>query len=534
MQNLESLGSALVQRQVRVINSSHTAPLNIGDICEVRVIRPRGSSSESLGVNPVQSTNSQAIPASGDQNLWWLNYGNVELVDVPVEAAPAKKPRMTKKRIEAIKKADAAIMYIQQYCLTLGFDFSLIPEAKVNELISIFGAKDGTKSAVNKALFVFFESLPKVEPSKATDFAQLDEVLTVKVDAASTKLIKRFEANLESNKKNIESYNAQVRDYQQAIADYSKHIEQETKSINEMQKAIDKTKAESKTNVPIKDFSQVQKAVEQLKGMVANLVNTSGFYKLHKFDIPIDGDLASLRITFETSEVYIKDTQAAAAFNLGSFLIEWTPYGILKDYRNPAEAEGYSGNYQYIKVLPNKNNTKSSGYYHPHVSNMRVCWGNVQDTVGKALMFNSKYEFNYKPENAFICLRELMRSYNAASPYHSLTKFRLTKDPKFYLTFDQVFVHKGSTVLSYSAEQSGYYYWNANHIDIIKNVHPASVIKYLDADGRAVSPEFTNKHRGVEIKLYGKYYVDTDIQHREFKGKQYIKLADNSYVLCKR
>lgn len=475
----------------------------------------------------INTTNSEA----GDES-WGVNFDDVELVDVveDLNKPPEKKPRMTKKRIELIKKTDAATSYIQQWCVNLGYEFSLMNETTLKQMIAVF-VRATAKSEVNKALYTYYNSLPPVEALTAESFKSLDESLIMKVDGKTAKAIEDQTGQIARAKSNIASHERNVRDYERALSEQKQNIDAYTKRIVDYEAKIADLRSKSKTNIPVENYDNMVKMLAQLKGFLAELVNNSNFYKVQSMEIPDDGLFYKLKIMFETTEVYIKDDTAAAAFNLGSFLVEWKPFAYTQDNGGAPRSGRGNGLYAYIRVLPYKNNTNYQRYYHPHVSDSHVCWGNIQEMVDNNLLYDNNYKFLGNPVLAFTGLRELLKTYNAASPYVSLMKIRLVKDPKFYLTLEQVYKEYDSVTLSLTKTwESPYYSANTNNFDYVKKINPVSIRKYLNARGGSTSPELTREHAAIQCKVYSKFYADTDIQHRDAKGKLYLKLADNTFV----
>jgi hypothetical protein len=442
-----------------------------------------------------------------------------------------KKPRMTKKRIELLKKRNAALSYIQEWCSNLGFEFSRLTPAELDGFVDIYNKND-SKSVTNKALFTHFNSLPAVSSYDVEQLKSLTNVLTVTVDRATKKELDRIERNLSNYNSNIQRYERDIVNYNQYIENHKREIVRTQQTIEQTEKLASDLKSKCTVNKPIENHDKIKVTIDYLMGMIQELCETSNFYKLHELKVPNCGTLSKIEIIFSTIDVLIKDPTSVGvpAFNLGKFLISWKPFGVLgedSDDQYIPERIDTSLLY-YIKVLPFKDNVECNGYYHPHVSDGGVCWGNIQDMVAENLSFNSSYQFRASPMKAFIGLAQLLKSYNASSPYQNLMNFRLKKDPKYYLTLEQTFKEASQVALSLKGV-APVYYWNSHNADVVDKIHPASIRRYLDATGRAVSPEQIDRHSAIEVKLYAKYYMGTTFQHREFKGKMFLKLADNTY-----
>ena len=448
-----------------------------------------------------------------------------------VTALP-KKPRMTKKRIEQLKRRNIALNYIQEWCSNLGFDYALLNSSELDVFVDLFNKNIETKSIVNKALFNHFNSMPATKPFNPEKLATLTKVLTVTVDRATKKELDRIERNIKSQKQYVESNTRQIKDYSDSIEYLKRDIETKLKSIDGFENLANELKVKSAVNKPIENHDRIKKTVDYLMDMVKDLCENTSFYRLHDLTVPSCGTMAKIEIVFETSDVLIKDPSAVGtpAFNLGKFLIKWRPFEYSGEDNDNFPDRLDHGLLSSLGVHPYKDNIECGGYYHPHVSGGGVCWGNIQDMAAENLSYDNNFQFRKSPKQVFIGLMQLLKSYNSSSPYQQLMNFRLKKDPKFYLTLEQSFRENSYATLVLPNRSTQQYYWNDANRDVVDKIHPSSIRRYLNSLGRAVSPEQTADHAAIEVKLYQKYYIGTNFQHREFKNKCFLKLNDNTYV----
>ena len=520
--------SQFLNRRIRIANREHTAPLDVGDIGEIRFIRPVGERGELLGIYPIQSNNRRARPVTGQNNLWWVEAENVVL-DGSSEARTIPKPRMTKKRIEAMKLREAALTYIQLWCTNLGFDFELLSVEKADQAIAIFH-KEG-KSAVNKMLFAHFNSLPLASNCPDQLLNQLDEVLTMKVDGATRRKVQAYRRDIESKQRNIRNRENNIANYEADIQRWRGDIANWNREIQSTETVINDLKAKESVNKPIDQYETFKKTVVYLKAKIKELCDTSNFYKLHSMYVPDDGALNKLEIVLETSHVFIRDNTPAPAFNMGKFLIKWKPFEFSgDDLDNFPDRGSANGLCYYVLVVPFKDNVVVQGFPHPHVQEGgRVCWGSLMATANTELYYNRNFEFTGDIKSVFIGLRELLRTYNSESPYVDLMQFKLKVNPKYYLTLEQVFKEHGRKTIRFNDQFEGYGSFKID-ADTLAKINKVSIVRYLNRRGGSVSPELTADHFAIDVKTYRKYYVGTNFQHKDAKNKDFIKLADNTFV----
>lgn len=78
-----------------------------------------------------------------------------------------------------------------------------------------------------------------------------------------------------------------------------------------------------------------------------------------------------------------------------------------------------------VDVMPFVGNIKSGGYYHPHLSSNRLCWGNVANTYNLARK-------NYDIKSVLECVKHLLSNYNPDSPYERLDRFDMLVNKNKY------------------------------------------------------------------------------------------------------
>lgn len=132
---------------------------------------------------------------------------------------------------------------------------------------------------------------------------------------------------------------------------------------------------------------------------------TNEFFQLAK----VDGDYCY----FVTKDVVLVDPRpnGCSPVNLGKFLVKINP-------------KNFSTN--SVAIRPFFNNIDAGGYYHPHVSNGRICWGNAFEPAAKGF-----HERNFK--QFFKVLFSLLSTYNYESPYKEMGRF-VSEQSDRYLT----------------------------------------------------------------------------------------------------
>lgn len=530
--------SSLLGRIVKVTSNNHTSLFNKGDLVKISLIYYGNK------VRVTTHTSQNSIVNEDKSRRWTMSLSCLSLIDrlETDPPLPIRAPRLTAKKLAELKIKNGCISYVQQACQLLDFNYSAIDDATLNALVTSYNVPVGGKGAINKALSIFFASLPKKEkitPLNA-NFDCLNVALVTKTD--------NRQKELDKVQKEIDLYTKHNLSLTNDINLYNTYILNKTTLINnnnilltEFNDKIETIKARPIGSLKIPHHDKIQSSLESLKRSLCTLVNHSAFYNIESFSVPENGKLHLLKIVLRTNDVWLSESEnlLAPKINMGSYLVTWKPFNWLCNndeipYDNDSADTEYSesaytnflnsmsGN---IKINSFKNNILIGNYIHPHVSSSDICWGNVLDQVELALVYDTNYKFN-KPENAFIVLRELLKTYNAASPYIKLMEFRRKQNPSWVKTLEQVHVHKTSKYISLDYSK----YTTYQGIVELAKINPSSIVKYLDSNCSTISPEKTSEHCYIEVKIYAVYYMGTDVQSKNEKDKLYIKCIDNTFI----
>lgn len=122
---------------------------------------------------------------------------------------------------------------------------------------------------------------------------------------------------------------------------------------------------------------------------------TNEFFQLVKVDV--------YYCYFVTKDVVLVDPRpnGCSPVNLGKFLVKINP----KNFATNS-----------VIIRPFFNNIDSGGYYHPHVSSGRICWGNAFEPAAKGFHGRNFKQF-------FKVLFSLLSTYNYESPYREMERF---------------------------------------------------------------------------------------------------------------
>lgn len=528
---------SLVGRTLKVCSSRHTAPLDKGDLVKVIAIRY-----SAIYIETVKSENPRAQELG---RQWSLPMSCLSLTDaLPTDPpVPVKKPRMTAKRIAELRLTQGCTNYVQQACQMMSYDFALITPEKLKDLIALYNTPNTSKSFINKALFDYFATLPtkpKMDLS-TSDLAKIDQALFKKNDNRQVE-IDKLKYQVINNERMIVDTNADIQFFQSEIINHKSAIENFEKNkidklakIESFKNQIDEIAARPIGDLRIENYQNMQAAFKRIKLCIINLVNNSSFYNLESIQVPENGELQYLKIIFKTNDIWLSEANnlKASKINMGSFLIKWTPFVYIEQYDTPPakDSRNYNDflyyNLRGIRISPYANNIEVNGHTHPHVSSSTICWGNAEDTVKKGLSYDENFNFS-NPEQAFIALRELLKTYNSESPYVSLIEFRRKQNPQYLLTLDKV--HERKSRCTISVDLARFSSYRGVKFDVTQ-IHPSSISRYLDVHGRAISPDLKDRHAYLDVNTYQVVYIGTKAQPKDEKGKNYFKLVDNSFLL---
>lgn len=151
-------------------------------------------------------------------------------------------------------------------------------------------------------------------------------------------------------------------------------------------------------------FNEIREAQAQLVFNEAESKNpvtcppefyTNEFFQLVK----VDDDYCY----FVTKDIVLVDPRpnGCPPVNLGKFLVKINP----KNFSTSS-----------VSIRPFFNNIDAVGYYHPHVSSGRICWGNAFEPAAKGF-----HDRNFK--QFFKVLFSLLSTYNYESPYREMGRF---------------------------------------------------------------------------------------------------------------
>lgn len=528
----------LVGRTLKVCSSRHTAPLDKGDLVKVIAIR--------YGAIYIETVKSENPRAQELGRQWSLPMSCLSLTDVaPTDPpVPVKKPRMTAKRIAEMRVSLGCTNYVQQVCQMMGYDFAAITPEKMKELVEIYNAPTRSKSFINKSLFDYFAALP-AKSKLGFDTPELnviDKALVRKTDNRHIE-IDKLKYQLTNNKRIIKDLDSNIDSYQREIKNYIQTIEsskldktQRLANIENFEKQILEITNRPMGDLRIENYANMSSAIKRIKLCIIDLVNNSSFYNLESIQVPDNGELQYIKIIFRTNDIWLGEANNAKAskINMGSFLVKWTPFMWLEDYVSVPDRDDRNYNdflwsmLRGISITPHANNIDVGSHVHPHVSGGgTICWGNAEDTVRKGLSYTPDFDF-IAPEKAFIALRELLKTYNSDSPYISLTEFRRKQNPQYLQTLDKVHERKSRCTISLDLAK-----WSLHRgvkFDVTK-IHPNTISRYLDANGKAASPELKDKHCYIDVHTYHVVYLGTSAQPKDERGKHYFKLVDNSFLL---
>lgn len=168
-----------------------------------------------------------------------------------------------------------------------------------------------------------------------------------------------------------------------------------------------------------------------------------------------------------------------------------------------------------VEVMAFQHNIKSNGYYHPHISNSRLCWGNVANAYALARK-------NYDIKTILDCVKNLLSNYNPDSPYERLDRFdAIVNKEKYqdvykYLTAEQLKIISPSYI--------AYKYWQV--ID-----HDSNPIG-LDLEGFVVANKEELQDEEGQQQCF--YYYEIFYRRNSLSGQidesPYIKDSSGDYL----
>lgn len=244
------------------------------------------------------------------------------------------------------------------------------------DLFETFGNGDGKiyvmKSALNERFFKKVDTLPKKEETPE-ELTKVQPELVAYLANHAEKIKREKIAGIERNKQysiqNAQNYYSNYESYMRNARAYQVEIE----TLGE--------KPAPDSTVP----AEIAKVIK------------AGFWQLEAFA------LTDKKLTFKTKkDVFASHTNKSAGVDVT------VNFGLFQcDIYIETAA---------LRVLPVGNNINVNGYYHPHISDSYVCWGNAKDMVNRDLP-------KMKLSSVLEALAIILTQYNAASPYISIEQF---------------------------------------------------------------------------------------------------------------
>lgn len=255
-------------------------------------------------------------------------------------------------------------------------------------ILEIFGKEDGVNLVTDKKNLnkLFFDKLLKVkEEAKAEalkpEVIQNQALEVEKIKKAFVEAAKKIRAN------EIQVFRNNLYTFEQNLARAQQNLNSALVQFNETNNKI--RALEEVTDVDTKYTSAlagVQKVIE--KGLWINPVYENGYLYLNT-----------------QTNVMLHEVNKAAKLDLHL------------DLGQLAVRININSN-MHFDVIPYKNNLGVQGYFHPHVRpEGGICWGEASTAAMKHIA-------DLQLEKALILLHSLINSYNPASPYMPLSRFK--------------------------------------------------------------------------------------------------------------
>lgn len=489
-------------------------------------------------------------------NRSFLNSYKVELNSL-VKITP--KPKLNNEQKNALLIRTSALEYIFKICSSLGFDSNSLTEADINNYINIYNTK--TKSELNKEIINKFENksdglkdINFIETiKKSLNFGNDFDIIDYKLNELEQKILNMNDTISYYNNE-IHYYNSKLNQLSEKIIEcnnvkttYSNKINNINKEILSVESEI-KSHKENLNNNSLGKENFISNIINNLNLTIKSIIeNSNNFYSLKEIKYIDSGtidsieDLCNIEVNFITNRIFVKDASSPRiSFDAGQFIVNWFPFFKSNKYPNPDLKFNpffKVQNFNTIKVYQYKDNTIINSIMHPHVRDSLVCWGEVDQTTFTNLQFNLNYEFTGNPSLVFNKLKGILCTYNSASPYIKLTELLLKKDPTYKDRLDTEFRSQGNaTLINLDLIDSNGDIESSNMFKTMSNkyyklIHPISVNKIRDIDGRLISIDDIDKSSCLTCKLYIKRFVGIDkIIPRGELRKKYLKLKNNEFV----
>lgn len=264
----------------------------------------------------------------------------------------------------------------------------LASQANVNiydwNVLEIFAQEDGVNLILDKKVINarFFDHLEKIKKQPKQEEINNNLLNIEAVKKAFVESAKRSrEAELNNLKNSLYDFENNMRRAQQTLDSAVRNFLDHNKKIVALEQVTD---IDAKYLLALKG---IQKLIDE--HIWVNPVCDGGYLYLNT-----------------NTNIMLKETNRQASLDLNIDL------GQLAVRINIANGMGF-------EVIPYRNNLSVDGFYHPHIQSYGgICWGEAQTTAMKAIA-------NMDFEKALRLLHAILYSYNAASPYVPLARFKL-------------------------------------------------------------------------------------------------------------